>query len=239
MFTRFFQPSLKTFAKIRHAIHNKFQKYPSATSAFTGCVMFGSGEYITQRILHEENSPLIGMERVIQLGCLGFVMNGFFLTKWYNLLDRVAGISMKCNKVVAFKVIADQFLYAPFCIMMFFCFTAAIKHDNWKEMKDEFFHRMEHSFRSTYFADCTVWPLANYINFKIVPAPYRPTWTAVVQFVWQIYMSYVSKEALDEDDEDDDNEEGNEAGPPAPPPQEEENLGGELSPGILSDRMET
>lgn len=209
MFTRFIQPSLKTFAKVKLAIHNKFSKYPSATSALTGCVMFGSGEYITQRILHEENTEMGGLGRVLELGCLGFIMNGFFLTQWYRLLDRVVGVSMKCNKVVAIKVISDQFLFAPFCIMMFFGFTAAVQQNSWKEMKENFIHRMEHSFWPTYFADCTVWPLANYINFKIVPGPYRPTWTAVVQFVWQIYMSYVSKEAMEEDEDGDEETEEN------------------------------
>lgn len=179
---------------------HKFQKYPNLSNALTGCVMFGSGEFITQRMMHEDSNGLVSLERVFQLGFLGFVMNGFFLTRWYRLLDAVVGISMKCNRTVAIKVISDQLIYAPFCIFAFFGFTALIKYDNFADMKNYFVHKNQHSFWSTYAADCSIWPVANYLCFKVVPFHYRPTWTAFVQFVWQIYMSYVSKEVMVEEE---------------------------------------
>jgi len=200
MFQRFIQPSYKLLQRIQQTIHHKFNDYPHATSAITGFVIFGSGEYITQRIMHEKNNDLLSFERVIQLGSLGFFMNGVFLTQWYRFLDQILGISMKCNKTVIYKCLADQLVYAPFSIVVFFGFTAMIKFNSYIEMKTFFLHKNEHSFWSTYMADCSIWPVANYINFRIIPFAYRPTWTAAVQFVWQIYLSYVSKEIIEEDE---------------------------------------
>lgn len=200
MSSRFFQPSIKLFTKVKANMDYKFKKYPNLSNALTGFVMFGSGEFITQRIMPDDSTTgLVGLERVFQIGFLGFVMNGFFLTRWYRLLEAVVGISTKCNRTVAIKVISDQFIYAPFCIFAFFGYTGLIKYGgNLTDTKNYFVHKNQHSFWSTYLADCSIWPVANYLCFKVVPFHYRPTWTAFVQFVWQIYMSYVSKEAMED-----------------------------------------
>lgn len=201
MSSRFFLPSIKLFTRIKAAMDHKFQKYPSLSNALTGGVMFASGEFVTQRILPDEDSALVKAGRVFEIGVLGFLMNGFFLTRWYRLLDAVVGISMKCNRTVVIKVVADQLLYAPFCIFAFFGYTAVIRHNNITDMKNYFVHKNQHSFWSTYMTDCSIWPVANYLCFKVIPFHYRATWTSVVQFAWQIYMSYVSKETMEEDEQ--------------------------------------
>ena len=47
-------------------------------------------------------------------------------------------------------------------------------------------------FVPTFFADCTVWPLANFVNFRVIPLVYRASFTAFVQLLWQSYLSFVS-----------------------------------------------
>jgi hypothetical protein len=123
-------------------------------------------------------------------------MNGYFLTNLYTLLDRVVGTSMKSMRTVVLKCLADQLVYAPFTIVSFFGFQTVIRYfpNNPEEMSSYFFSKMKNHFWSTFFADCTVWPLANAINFRVISLVYRPTFTAVVQLLWQTYLSFVAEE---------------------------------------------
>ena len=44
----------------------------------------------------------------------------------------------------------------------------------------------------TWIADCSVWPVANFINFRYIPLNNRPTFVGIVQVFWQSYLSYTS-----------------------------------------------
>lgn len=130
--------------------------------------------------------------RAAQVGVLGFVMNGFFIHHWYHSLDRVVGPSMTCKVGVWMKVAADQLIYAPFSIATFFYFTSFRESGDVGEANKEFMPKMKQSFVQTFVADCALWPLANFVNFRFVALTHRPAFTAVVQLMWQTYMSAIS-----------------------------------------------
>lgn len=116
-------------------------------------------------------------------------MNGFFLHRWFLILDKVIGKSVKNGAIL--KVMADQVIYAPFTILTFFGFACAMKPSTSFEMKT-LTDKIQNDFVKTYIADCTIWPAANFINFTFVPLIYRASFTAVTQLVWQTYLSVVT-----------------------------------------------
>lgn len=191
---RLFTRSLQRFVQLRNTVNTLFEKYPKAASAFTGFCTFSAGDVIAQRVEIHDNTTNLQFDytRPLQIGMLGLVMNGLFLTQWYNLLERVIGTSMHCKRAVLLKVIADQVIYGPFSIMAFFAVTAFVAHKEFHEMYEQFTSKMQDRFISTFIADCSLWPLANFVNFRLVPLVYRPTFTAVVQLGWQAYLSFVS-----------------------------------------------
>lgn len=171
-----------------------YRSNPRLANAFTGCATFFMGDVLAQKIELETNKKEAEYDlvRAAQVGALGFVMNGFFIHHWYNSLDRVVGPSMTSKVVVGLKVAADQLIYAPFSIATFFYFTSFRESRDVAEANREFMPKMEQSFTQTFLADCALWPLANFVNFRFVTLTHRPAFTAIVQLLWQTYMSATS-----------------------------------------------
>ena len=192
--SRIFTKTFQRMTQFRNNVNHLFEKYPNSASAFTGFCTFSLGDVIAQRVELHDNQQNLQFDyfRPIEIGTLGLVMNGVFLTQWYNLLERVIGTSMHCKRAVLLKVLADQIIYAPFSIISFFSFTAFVSNDEVNEMFEQFTSKMQERFSTTFLADCSLWPLANFVSFRLVPLVYRPTFTAIVQLAWQTYLSFVS-----------------------------------------------
>lgn len=133
----------------------------------------------------------------MQVGMLGFVMNGIFLYHWYHILDKVVGSSMTSKIGVIIKVAADQFIYAPFAIASFFYFTSVRELRDIDSANREFKSKLKQSFLTTFLADCTLWPTSNFVNFRYINLAYRPSFTAGIQLLWQTYLSITSHGEVD------------------------------------------
>ena len=175
---------------IKDVIVTAYKNNPRLGNACTGCVTFSLGDVLAQKIEQKTGgSTNIDLWRAAQIGALGLTMNGFFLHHWYHTLDRVVGSSMKSKVGVATKVIADQLLYAPFAICTFFYFMVARSSSSITEANQRFLTKMELSFTTTFFADCMLWPASNFVNFRFITLAYRPSFSAVIQLMWQTYLS--------------------------------------------------
>mmetsp|Transcript_35043 Transcript_35043/g.60330 ORF Transcript_35043/g.60330 Transcript_35043/m.60330 type:complete len:224 (-) Transcript_35043:192-863(-) len=184
----------KQLVALKNALVSMYRSNPRLANAFTGCATFFMGDVLAQKIELKKTKREDGYDlvRAAQVGLLGIVMNGFFIHHWYHGLDKVVGSSMTSKVVVGMKVAADQLIYAPFSIASFFYFTSFRKTGDITEANKEFMPKMESLFVQTFAADCALWPLANFVNFRFVTLTYRPTFTAVVQLMWQTYMSATS-----------------------------------------------
>jgi protein Mpv17 len=182
----------KRITAIKDRIHRVYHNSPKLANAVTGFATFAAGDLIVQRYEFEKWEQ-INVRRSVELGMLGVIMNGYFLVSWYRLLDKVVGISMTSYSAVSLKVISDQVIFAPFSILAFFGFSALIRFKTWNEICDYFNYKMKHNFWTTFFADCSIWPVANLVNFRYITLPFRPSFTAVIQLMWQIYLSAVAE----------------------------------------------
>ena len=126
--------------------------------------------------------------RAIKTGALGITLNGFALHLWFRTLDATFGAAMTLRNVV-FKCIADQLVYAPFSIIMFFSYASATKGGTVTEIVERSKEKINTSIYSTWLADCSVWPMVNFLNFRYIPIHFRPTFVCCVQLAWQVYMS--------------------------------------------------
>lgn len=183
---------------LKNALVTAYRAHPRLANALTGCATFSLGDILAQKLEMRKNDKSdaeYDIVRAAQVGLLGFVMNGFFLHHWYHALDRVVGTSMTSKLGVAIKVAADQFIYAPFAIVSFFYFTSFRKSGDVGKSNEEFVAKMEASFVPTFLADCVLWPSANFVNFRYVTLAFRPTFTAIVQLMWQTYLSATSSQS--------------------------------------------
>ena len=202
--------SVNGFARcLRAGIAGVYARNPRLANATTGGLTFAAGDLAAQRLemsrhrsvaeregqqkdSHQYEQQSYNFRRAAQLGALGFVMNGAFLYTWYTRLDAVIGSSQSSKLGVAAKVAADQFVYAPFSIAVFFYFMSLRQTGSVAAAGAEFGDKMRENFITTYCADCLLWPCSNFVNFRFVQLAYRPTFTAVIQFIWQTYLSYTA-----------------------------------------------
>mmetsp|Transcript_32092 Transcript_32092/g.30591 ORF Transcript_32092/g.30591 Transcript_32092/m.30591 type:complete len:222 (+) Transcript_32092:203-868(+) len=189
--------TIRTFAA------KSYQNHPKLTNGFTGFFTFASGDVIAQKLVLNPEKE-IDFNRASKTGILGVMMNGIVLHHWYNILDRLFGSSMIDTKGVVLKMMADQLIFAPFAISIFFAFASTInpgqlqtKRDITNNNHDDaglkqytlFRQKMNDSFWKTYLTDCCVWPFVNVVNFRFIPRNYRPSFIGIAQLVWQTFMS--------------------------------------------------
>ena len=127
-------------------------------------------------------------------------MNGFVLHGWYRFLDRFFSSNMRNLKVVVAKCAADQIVYAPFSIIVYFGFVSFQQFKDTKHSIANFTLKMKNSFITTWIADCAVWPIANLMNFSIIPLNYRPSFVGIVQLFWLTYLSWVANNDVSDKD---------------------------------------
>lgn len=203
------------FFKLTNKLHNIFLSKPMLANSLTGFIIFTSGDIISQYIQNNQlynynnnnnhlnkgnysNSTFleqilsIDITRSIKTGTLGIFMNGIMLHYWYRSLDLLFGNSMKRMSSVVLKVVLDQLVYAPFSIGVFFSVASYGKGGNLNSMYLNLKEKTEESFIDTWAADCMVWPLVNFLNFRYIPIYMRPTFVGFAQLMWQTYMSTVS-----------------------------------------------
>lgn len=193
---------MQFISKFGAFIARSFKSSPQLTNSVTGLVTFSAGDFLSQKVLHEGSDVDYG--RAMKTGMLGVFMNGIVLHHWYNNLDRVFGKSMLSTKGVILKMAADQLIYAPFSIAVFFGFasslatmeasrlvTSSTKRTEMipGKVTEAFIHKMETSFLPVLLADCCVWPFVNLINFSYIPKNYRPSFVGIAQLVWQTFVS--------------------------------------------------
>lgn len=189
--------------KIRTFAVKSYQNHPKVTNGLTGFFTFASGDVIAQKfVLNPEKE--IDFSRAFKTGILGVMMNGIVLHHWYNVLDRLFGSSMVDKRGVMLKMIADQLVFAPFAISIFFAFASTINTEQIETKRDTFNssyvhassknytvlkERKNNSFLKTYLTDCCMWPFVNCVSFRYIPKNYRPSFIAAAQLVWQSFMS--------------------------------------------------
>lgn len=172
-----------------------FEKHPLLSNSCTGFLVFSVGDVISQ-VANPKTDKRVDYKRSIYTGALGIAMNGACLHVWYRILDRVFGSAMQTKRVVILKCIADQVIYAPFSIAVFFSFASAKQGGSVADVLQRTENKLSESFRSTWIADCTLWPFANFVNFSFIPINYRPTFCGITQLLWQSYMSTVANSSI-------------------------------------------
>ena len=181
---------------VKDAIGNFFRKYPTVANGISGFFVFSIGDLISQMgvdgksiFLPAQHENRVDYNRVFGAGVFGIGLNGVFLTRYYRWLDKTFGSSKKNRVTIAKKVIVDQIVGAPICLFAFFGFSTLHQGGTLPELGNRYIKTVENKFIETWIADCTVWPLANVINFSVIPLPFRPTWIGFCQIFWNAFLS--------------------------------------------------
>lgn len=105
---------------------------------------------------------------------------------WFLALDNM--VKLHGPKAVLCKVLIDQIAFAPFATALFFAVMKTAEGLSTRDVTQFFEHHYGHAMLSNY----KLWPLANAVNFALVPAPHRVVFTSFVSIFWISFLSVVS-----------------------------------------------
>jgi hypothetical protein len=146
----------------------------------------------------------IDWRRAAYTSCFGFVLNGFVLTRYYRMVDRLFGSTRLDMRVVGKKVVFDEIVCAPFCIVAFLGFSSvrpvlpgAGNCDQQPSSAAEVRARLASvcsptNIMEAWRGDICFWPPVNFINFRFIPVGFRPAFIGFGQVIWQVYLSHVA-----------------------------------------------
>merc|ERR1712187_139688 len=90
------------------------------------------------------------------------------------------------------KTCADAVVVFPFMYMpTFYFFDELLQAGSLRRIPERFRKEMQ-SCMATYMY---IWPAANLLMFKVVPAELKVTYIAVVSFSWLVILSYIAQQS--------------------------------------------
>merc|ERR1712086_9317 len=134
-------------------------------------------------------------KRTLRISAIGLGVTGPALIGWYGTLG-FAATRLKLQGVMkqaAFKVVCDQAFFAPSIIPLFFTANLLTQGKTFDDVQSF----LGDNFWNTLQANWVVWPLAQTINFSLVPISYQIPFVNVVSFIWNTYLAYVANARAD------------------------------------------
>ncbi|EDV91662.1 mpv17-like protein 2 [Drosophila grimshawi] len=165
-----------------NAFSNKFLLFTNVGISLT---LSSVGDILEQQLeLYNEEIDEYSSTRTQHMATSGVAV-GIICHYWYQLLDKyLPGRSMR---VVAKKIVLDQFICSPLYISAFFVTLGILEQKDaqevWTEIREKAW--------KLYAAEWTVWPVAQFINFYWIPTHYRIFYDNVISLGYDVFTSKV------------------------------------------------
>ena len=104
------------------------------------------------------------------------------VTPWYRILQTRINIPSSQPATIAARVAADQLVFAPFGIGLFFSCMAGMKGEGVKETLDA---KWWNALKANWY----LWPAVQAVNFSVVPLAGRVLVANVVSIGWNAYLA--------------------------------------------------
>jgi len=172
-----------------------FETHPYRTLALTNGVLNGIGDavaQISQRFLEGE-SRTYDPARTLRFFCFGFGL-GPFIGRWHLFLENtfplrvLQGTGKVSLKALSKRVAADQLLIAPVGLIIFMGSMGVMEGRSREQIRQKY----SDIFKPALVANWKVWPLAQLINFRYMPLPYRVPFQSTCSVFWTLYLSILN-----------------------------------------------
>ncbi|KAI1797667.1 hypothetical protein LXA43DRAFT_260040 [Ganoderma leucocontextum] len=189
-----------------------FEAHPYFTLAVTNGALNAFGDavaQVTQKLTDPDNGRQkrqYDVLRTLRFFAFGFGM-GPLIGRWNVFLERnfplrriKQGNSGKVSlRALARRVGADQLLMAPIGLTLFIGSMGLMEGHDMEHVQQRF----SDIYKPVLLANWQVWPLAQLINFRYMPLPYRVPFQSTCGVFWTLYLSLLnSKESEAQNEED-------------------------------------
>jgi len=144
--------------------------------------------------------------RTFQVAMTGGLLSGPLSHVWYNLLNRVGTAETVQSRVrrLPASLALDALVFSPIAVAGYLLFRTFLAMQDCKDScdiaslskspavqpYDNVMTRLQPLWWSTLQASWSFWPVANVINFTLVPLPYRVLYNNALSLFWNGYLSH-------------------------------------------------
>ncbi|XP_036337159.1 mpv17-like protein 2 [Rhagoletis pomonella] len=182
-------------ATLARNIWNKlFGKYLLATNILSSGILMVIGDLIAQEIEYRRHKiesvdfdikhDRYDTNRIWRMFIVGALQGPLhhYVYKW---MDHVMPVANMRNTLQ--KILIDQVIMSPACILIFFYSACYLEQRSVEETNTELCDK----FPIIYLMDWTVWPVAQYVNFRYLDTKYRVMFVNVCTALYNIFLSYM------------------------------------------------
>jgi protein Mpv17 len=140
---------------------------------------------LTQTVVERRRNADDGYDvtRTLRWSLCGFLLHGPYFLAGFSVIDKRLGPATSW-KVVAQKTAVAQFVLFPPYLCLLFSFMGILEgHPN-------IFEKVQHQAPQAFIGGCIYWPIANGINFSMVPGNMRVPYLALSAGIWNSYLSW-------------------------------------------------
>ncbi|OAX39427.1 hypothetical protein K503DRAFT_716486 [Rhizopogon vinicolor AM-OR11-026] len=183
---------------IVRAYQHAFRTHPNYTLAVTGGSLNALGDAVaqlSQNILVKDHEPRPGWDpaRTMRFFCLGFGLSPL-LGRWNVFLERQFPLrAWRTQHRVSFRalskrVAADQLIMAPIGLVVFVGAMGVMERRSPSQIREKY----ADMFAPALLTNWKVWPIAQMINFRYMPLPFRIPFQSGCGVFWTLYLSILN-----------------------------------------------
>jgi len=184
---------------IARIYHHSISNHPNFTLAITGGSFNALGDCVAQlsqnalaRKRHEEVKHY-DILRTVRFFCFGCMISPF-LGRWNTFLEyrfplrATRGSPRISLRALSKRVACDQLVMAPIGLGVFIGSMGFLEGRSPDQIREKF----RDLFKPALLTNWKVWPLAQLINFRYMPLPYRVLFQSTCGVFWTLYLSIIN-----------------------------------------------
>lgn len=149
-------------------------------------LIMGAGDLIAQLALEDKPISDWNYQRSLRFSALGFCVVAPVMRKWYGTLDGMVSKKQPPLHRGLKKMFLDQAVFAPPFTLLISYLVPFINGQKHEKIVD--------NLKKTYFdilkANYMLWPMAQVINFSLVPLQYQVLYSQFIALIWNSYLSW-------------------------------------------------
>jgi len=157
------------------------RRYSLLPSMLTYSVLYPSANIVQQKCFRD--SEELDWQEVGRFLVYGGLCHAPLVYNWLRLAARLFPKATLGH--LAAKVAMDQTMFAPVGLTCFYVGLSTLEGKG----REAVFAEWRDKFPNTWAISVFIWPILQTINFKFVPAPYRPIYVGVFSFFWTTGLS--------------------------------------------------
>jgi protein Mpv17 len=135
----------------------------------------------------EKKQQSLDFTRIVQVAITGFSYSGPLTHLWYGTLEKIVKIQDPLIGLIA-RIILDAIIFSPVTVSGYFTVRSILEGSGFQGARE----KLNTRFVSTLVGAWKFWPLANIINFGLIPLEFRVLYVNVLSIFWTGYLSYVN-----------------------------------------------